>query len=130
MSETIAFLDGAGRNEVDVSTRDPLPVTQSAPDYETVAASQATQAMGIGAAPGTVGDMLTGVLIVPTAPNPGQVSIKDGTSGSAIVIFQGGITSVQNLVPFFVSLGIRSVNGFWQITTGANVTAIGVGNFT
>jgi hypothetical protein len=94
--------------------------------YETVAASQTDQAMG---ATGATGDMLNGVLIVPATTSPGAVSIKDG-SGSAITIFTGGASSVSNLVPFFVPLGIASASGAWKVTTGANVSAIAVGRFT
>lgn len=95
-------------------------------DYETVAASQTDQAMG---AAGATGDLLVGVLVIPATTSPGAVSIKDG-GGSAITVFTGGATSVSNLVPFLVPLGIRSTAGAWKITTGANVSAIGVGNFT
>jgi hypothetical protein len=94
--------------------------------YETVAASQTDQALG---ATGATGDFLLGVLIIPATVSPGAVSIKDG-SGSAITIFTGGTTSVSNLVPFFVTLGIKSTGGAWKVTTGANVSAIGVGKFT
>jgi hypothetical protein len=96
----------------------------NAGDYETVAASQTNQALG---ATGAVGDYLSGVLIVPATTSPGAVIIKDGAN-AAITIFTGGATSVSNLVPFFVPLGIVSGNGAWQVTTGANVSAIGVGN--
>lgn len=124
MSETLSILDG--RNEVPISTQNPLP-TALGTDYESVAASQTTQTMGV---TGATGDMLSGVMIIPTAPNPGGVSIRDSAGGSAITIFQGGLTSVTNLVPFYVSLGIKSAAGAWHITTGANVTAVGIGNFT
>lgn len=99
----------------------------SAGEYETVAASATDQAMG---ATGAAGDYLAGVLIVPGTTAAGAVSIKDG-SGSAITIFAGGgTTALSTLIPFFVPLGIKSTSGAWKITTGANVTAIGVGNFT
>lgn len=98
----------------------------AADKYETVAASATAQALG---AVGAVGDMLAGVLIVPTTTSPGAVSIKDG-GDAAITIFTGGASSVGSLVPFFVPLGIKSRTGAWQLTTGANVAAIGVGEFT
>lgn len=94
--------------------------------YETVAASQSDQALG---PTGAKGDFLTGVLIVPATTSPGAVSIKDG-GGSAITIFTGGATSVADLKPFFVPLGLMSTNGAWKVTTGANVSAIGVGRFS
>lgn len=98
-------------------------------DYETVAASQTDQVMG---ASGAQYDYLAGVLIIPSTTSPGAVSIKDG-NGSAISIFAGGTDSVTSLHPFFVPLGIVAVNGTsagWKITTGSNVTAIGIGTFT
>lgn len=98
----------------------------SAGEYETVAASANDQAIG---ATGASGDYLAGVLIVPATTSPGAVSIKDG-GGSAITIFTGGASSVSNLVPFFVPLGIKSGSGAWKVTTGSNVSALAVGNFT
>lgn len=95
-------------------------------DYETVAASATDQSLG---ATGAAGDWLSTVWIVPATTSPGAVSIKDG-AGSAITIFTGGASSVSNLVPFPVSLGIRSLAGAWKVTTGANVSAIATGNFT
>lgn len=95
-------------------------------DYETVAASQTTQAMG---ATGAVGDLLASVLIIPATTSPGAVQIKDGAS-TAITIFTGGATSVADLKPFLVPLNLRSAAGAWQITTGASVSAIGIGDFT
>ena len=103
------------------------PLTDfGAGEYETVAASQTDQVMG---ATGATGDYLSGILIIPGTTSPGAVSIKDG-SGSSISIFAGGASSVSNLVPFFVPLGIKSTSGAWKVTTGSNVTAIGIGNFT
>jgi hypothetical protein len=94
-------------------------------DYETVAASQTAQTLG---ATGGTGDYLAGVLIVPATTSPGNVLILD--NATSITIFAGGASSVSNLVPFFVPLGMTSVSGAWKITTGANVSAIGIGNFT
>jgi hypothetical protein len=93
-------------------------------EYETVAASQ-DQTLG---ATGATGDYLSGVLIVPATTSPGSVTIEDDTT--AITIFTGGTDSVSNLVPFFVPLGMKSASGAWSVQTGANVSAIAVGNFT
>ena len=96
-------------------------------EYETVAAGQSDQVMG---PTGAAGDWLAGVLIVPATTAAGAVSIKDG-GGSAISIWAGGgTTPLITLQPFFVPLGIRSEAGAWKITTGSNVSAIGIGNFT
>lgn len=94
--------------------------------YETVAASQTDQALG---GTGAAGDYLDGVLIVPATTSPGAVQIQDG-SGTEITIFTGGAGSVSNLVPFMVPIGACSRSGAWSLTTGANVSAIGVGMFT
>ena len=95
--------------------------------YETVAASQTDQVLGGGS--GAAGDYLDGVLIIPATTSPGAVQIQDG-SGTEITIFTGGAGSVSNLVPFRVPVGACSRAGAWSITTGTNVSAIGVGMFT
>lgn len=94
-------------------------------DYEPVAAG-VTDQMGGGS--GAVGDFLAGVLIIPATLDPGGVSIEDGATN--IPIFVGGTGSILTLHPFFVPLGIKSVSGGWEITTGANVSVIAIGNFT
>lgn len=105
---------------------DQNPVTPTPCDYETVAASQTAQVLGL---TGAVGDVLDGVLIVPATTSPGNVLVLDGAT--SITIFLGGASSVSNLVPFFVPMaGARSVSGAWKMTTGANVSAIGFGRFT
>ena len=93
--------------------------------YETVAASQTDQVLGT---TGAAGDYLAGVLVVPATTGAGTVSVKDG-AGSAIVLFTGGGT-LADLKPFFVPVGACSASGAWKVTTGANVSAIGVGAFT
>lgn len=103
-------------------------INMVAGDYETVAASQSDQQLGTASSDVAAGDYLAGVLIIPATTSPGSVSIKDG-GGSSITVFTGGASSVSNLVPFFVPLGIVSVSGPWKLTTGSNVSAIGVGNF-
>jgi hypothetical protein len=103
------------------------PVELVGNQYKAVAASQT--AAGLGTSGSTVaGDVLEGVLIVPATTSPGAVAILDGTT--SISVFAGGAGSVSNLVPFFVPLGgIKSANGQWKATTGANVSIIGVGRF-
>lgn len=101
-----------------------LPVSAPGREYETVAASQTAQALG---ATGATGDDIDGILVVPATTSPGNVLLLDGAT--SITVFAGGASSVSNLVPFFIPLGIRSVSGAWKITTGANVSCIGIGNF-
>lgn len=113
LSEAITALGAIGVADVGV-------------EYETVAASQSDQVMG---ATGASGDYLKGLLIVPATTSPGAVSIKDG-SGSAITVFTGGASSVADLKPIPVPLGIRSTGGAWKITTGANVSVVACGLFS
>lgn len=94
-------------------------------EYETVAASQTAQVLG---ATGATGDYISGVLVIPATTSPGNVLLLD--NATSITIFTGGASSVSNLVPFFIPLGMISVSGAWKITTGANVSCIGIGNFT
>jgi hypothetical protein len=94
-------------------------------EYEKVAASQTDQALG---ATGGTGDLINGILVIPATTAPGAITLKDGAT--SIAVFTGGASSVSNLVPFFIPLGIRSVSGAWSLTTGANVSAIAVGDFT
>ncbi|MDO8596418.1 MAG: hypothetical protein Q7R45_07325 [Sulfuricaulis sp.] len=100
-------------------------VDLGAGEYETVAASQTAQVLG-GA--GAIGDFIAGLLIIPATLSPGQVLLLD--SATSMTIFVGGASSVTELRPFFVRLGMKSVNGAWKVTTGANVSVIAVGNFT
>jgi hypothetical protein len=112
--------------QVDVVTMPSVSLTNiSSGEYETVAASQTAQTLG---ATGGTGDYLAGVLIVPATTSPGNVIILD--NATSITIFTGGASSVSNLVPFYVPLGMISVSGAWKITTGGNVSCIGIGNFT
>src|SRR4029077_5730292 len=86
-------------------------------EYETVAASQTAQALG---ATGATGDYIAGVLVIPATTTPGVVTLLD--NAISIPLFVGGASSVSNLVPFFIPLGMISVSGAWKITTGANVS--------
>ena len=92
-------------------------------DYETVAAGQTTQTLG---PVGGQGDILDRVIIIPATTGAGNVAIKDG-SNTAITIFVSG--TLSDLTPIIVPVGARSASGAWQITTGSNVSAIGVGSF-
>ena len=119
MDARLAVLEAAAE------TTDPAPISFSAVEYETVAASQTDQMLG---ATGAIGDRLERVLIIPATTSPGAVSIEDGATNTTI--FAGGASSVTTLHPFTVFLGINSVSGGWEITTGANVSVIAFGNFT
>lgn len=113
------------------SNQSSIPVTNTplinfgAGEYETVAASQTAQVLG---ATGGTGDYISGLLVIPATTSPGNVLLLD--NATSITVFTGGATSVSNLVPFFIPLGMISVSGAWKVTTGANVSVIGIGNFT
>lgn len=97
----------------------------SAGEYETVIASQTAQVMG---ATGATGDFIHGILVTPATTSPGNILLLDGST--SIIVFTGGATSVSNLTPFYIILGLKSISGAWKITTGANVSVIGIGDFT
>lgn len=94
-------------------------------EYETVAASQTAQVLG---ATGAAEDYISGVLVIPATTSPGNVLLLD--NATSITVFTGGASSVTSLIPFFIPLGIKSVSGAWKLTTGTNVSCIGIGNFT
>jgi hypothetical protein len=116
---------GADGSVNDTSAAAPLPVVPNGTEYETVAASQTAQTLG---ATGATGDYIAGILVVPANTSPGNVLLLD--NATSITVFAGGASSVSNLVPFFIPLGMVSVSGAWKITTGADVSCIGIGNFT
>jgi len=90
--------------------------------YETVAASQSTQALG---GTGKVGDLFESIIISVATAATGTVSIKDGAD-SAIVL-----TAANTPIGVYrVELGIKSRTGAWQVTTGAGATAIAIGRFS
>lgn len=103
----------------------PAEVVGGAYEYETVAASQTDQILGTS---GAVGDYLDGLLVIPATTSPGGISIEDGSTNTPV--FVGGASSVPSLIPFFIPLGINSVSGGWEVTTGANVSVIAFGRFT
>jgi hypothetical protein len=112
--------------QVDVVTMPSVSITNiSSGEYETVAAGQTAQTLG---ATGGTGDYISGILVVPATTSPGNVLLLD--NAISITVFTGGASSVTNLVPFFIPLGMISVSGAWKITTGSNVSCIGIGNFT
>lgn len=105
------------------------PVVLNSMTYSAKAASVTASLFG---ATGASGDYLDGVLIIPATAAAGVVSITDG-GGSAITIFAGGgTTALPTLAPFYVPIGAISSGGAggWKVTTGTNVSVIGVGNFT
>jgi hypothetical protein len=92
--------------------------------YETVAAGQTDQVMGLG---GAAGDYLDRLIITVGTAASAATSIKDG-GGSSIPILPnspGGGIGV-----YVVELKAHSRAGAWKVTTGAGSTVLAVGNFT
>jgi hypothetical protein len=92
--------------------------------YETVAASQADQALG---KDGKAGDFLDTLVITVGTAATAAVSIKDG-GGAAIPILPnspGGGIGV-----YTVAVRAKSRAGAWQVTTGAGSTVLATGSFT
>lgn len=89
--------------------------------YETVAASQSDQVLGV---TGGHGDYLEKLIITVATSATGTVSIKDG-SGSAIPI-----TAANTPIGVYeIKFGVRSSSGAWKVTTGAGATVVGIGEF-
>lgn len=92
------------------------------PNYETVAASQTGQVLGLN---GQTGDFIERLIIRPATTSPGLVTIIDGATSIPIMV--AGTTTIA---PIVVELNMYSVEGAWSVTTGANVSVIAVGKFT
>jgi hypothetical protein len=97
----------------------------STPNYETVAASQTAQVLGLA---GAAGDYVERLVIIPATTSPGSVALLD--NATSISIFAGGASSVTELKPVVVELKMYSTSGPWKVTTGANVSVVAVGQFT
>jgi len=89
--------------------------------YETVAASQTAQVLGV---TGGVGDTLQRLIITISTALTGTVTLLDGATSYAITAASTPIGVYQ------IEIGAVSVNGAWKITTGAGATVMAVGNFS
>lgn len=126
MASTVQLVQIGANTDTPIGVPDnPLLTSPAGPEYETVAASQTAQVLG---AHGAAGDYINSLLVIPATTSPGNVLLLDGAT--SITVFTGGATSVSDLKPFSISLGLISVSGAWKVTTGANVSVIGIGNFT
>jgi hypothetical protein len=90
--------------------------------YETVAASQTNQLLGVN---GAVGDLLHAVHCVFTGAPGSAVTLKDGSNAAfnLIAITAGADTKT-------VMLDLASTSGAWQLSTGTNTTCVGIGKFS
>jgi len=93
-------------------------------NYEIIAASQSNVNLG---SPGAAGDVVHTLLVIPLTVAPGAVTIKE-FGGSTITIFVGG--TVADVKPFNICLNMKSTSARWQVSTGANVGVVAVGNFS
>lgn len=99
-------------------------VDQRGMEYEYVAAGQTAQALGT---TGAAGDTLARVTCSVATAATSNVAIKDGAD-TAITIIPANVGGGVGVLS--VDLGITSVTGAWQITTGAGVTCLAIGRFT
>lgn len=92
--------------------------------YQKVAASQTTKALGT---TGATGDYLEAFTIVAATVAPGAVTVFDGTT--AVFTMPAGTATV---LPYTNRVEVRaySQTGSWNITTGTNVSVIAVGQFS
>ncbi len=88
--------------------------------YETVAASQTAQVLGV---TGAQGDYLDSLIITVATALTGTVTLLDGST--SITITAASTPIGVYVIPF----GVRSTTGPWKITTGAGATVIGIGEF-
>jgi hypothetical protein len=77
---------------------------------------------------GAVGDFISHLKITPLSMNPGSITLWDNTA--PLTIFVGGINSVPSLIGWTDFCNMRSTNGKWKLTVGANLTVIVVGDFS
>jgi len=89
--------------------------------YETVAASQTAQVLGV---TGGAGDTLQRLIITVATAASSTVALLDGATTYAILAANTPIGIYQ------IEIGAVSVNGAWKITTGAGATVMAVGNFS
>ena len=89
--------------------------------YETVAASQTAQVLGV---TGGVGDTLMRLIVTVTTSATSQVTLLDGATSYIIV------PAVTPVGVYQIDINAVSVSGAWKVTTGAGVSVMGVGNFS
>ena len=89
--------------------------------YETVAASQTAQVLGV---TGATGDYLHRVTITVTATATSTVALLDGATSYAL------LAATTPVGVYSVEINAKSVSGAWKITTGAGATVLAVGVFT
>jgi hypothetical protein len=89
--------------------------------YETVAASQTAQVLGV---TGAAGDTLMRLVVTVSISLTGTVALLDGATSYPLV------AASTPIGVYVIEINAVSVNGAWKITTGAGATVLAVGNFT
>lgn len=79
---------------------------------------------------GTTGDVLRSLLLLPAIVNPGNVTIKDGTTAIQVYTALGNITTGVPITVSFGTNGIPSATGAWSVVAPVSVTVIAAGKFT
>lgn len=88
--------------------------------YETVAASQTAQVLGV---TGGIGDYLDRLVVTVGTAATGTVALLDDSTSYTICAANTPIGV------YSIPLGIKSARGAWKITTGAGATVLAVGEF-
>ena len=89
--------------------------------YETVAASQTAQVLGV---TGAAGDTLMRLIITVGTAATSTVALLDNATSYAIMAANTPIGV------YTIEINAVSVSGAWKITTGAGATVLAVGNFS
>ena len=89
--------------------------------YETVAASQTAQVLGV---TGGAGDTLMRLIVTVGTAATSTVSLLDNATSYAIMAANTPIGV------YTIEINAVSVSGAWKITTGAGATVMAVGNFS
>lgn len=76
---------------------------------------------------GALGDEIDWLWIYPATAAPGAVTLSDG--GTDVWTWPAGI-ALNDIRPIFVPLNLRSREGAWTLTCGANVSATAAGAFS
>jgi len=102
-------------------------VEQGQFDYETVAASQTDQILGV---TGGLGDFLHKLIITVGTAATAAVSIKDGNGSSIPILPNSPGGGIGVYVVEFNIVTVNATTPGWKVTTGAGSTVLGIGRFT
>ena len=89
--------------------------------YETIAASQTAQVLGV---TGAAGDTLMRLIITVGTAATSTVALLDNATSYPLMAANTPIGV------YTIEINAVSVNGAWKITTGAGATVFATGNFT